>query len=513
MNEVAELQPFLDEQPDVQRLRRVLQLADGFELEIVVCPTPIYAKALTELMVRDLTAAQRPSRHLVVRPAAPGRPIDQEDITRDLLDPLLAASAPRVWIFDLSLAQPHERGTWRWLFHRFNERRNGLAVRLASPVVLLLPRWLEPMLPAEAPDLWSARSLTIELTAKPFAQVVIKPYYWRRPSFENELSALQAHAAMRRENANESLEERRAYTAALRRFILSAFHQLPIAEVRKYVEDELVPLSETIDDPIEHARALRALAAVRWREKKLDDALAILRGQVLPLLHHSAAGRPPSAALTIEIAEASQEVALVLQSQGRWDEALTVLEQEVLPVQERTGDVSGQAITLDHIADTYLSRGEVDKALGLLRDRLVPLYERAADSVGRARALSRVGQVHQIRGELDSAKQAYSEALAMYNAFDDKPAAIRARNALATIAEARGDLDEAVQIRRDEILPLLELAGGIDLYDQLFRLGGLLRQRGTAQDQLEAQHYLDRAVAVARSSSVQTFSASAAGER
>ncbi|HET9625166.1 MAG TPA: tetratricopeptide repeat protein [Kofleriaceae bacterium] len=496
MNDVAKLRAFLIEQPDVQRLGRVLQLAEGFELEIVICPSPVYANVLTELLARDLTSAERASRRLVVRSAGRGTPITEHDITRDLLDRLAEPAAREVVWLDLSFAQPDEVTAWRWLFHRLNERRNGLAEALAAPLVLLLPRWLEPVLPAEAPDLWSGRSLTVDLARQPTAPLQIDPSELVSRSGSESLSALRGQARTRAATVERSLEDRRAYASALRRFTTHALDHVPLPEVRRYVDADLVPLSETLDDPIEHARALRAQAAVRLREGEKEAALAILTGQVLPLLRDRA--RSSSDEMTArEIAETEQQIALVLEAQDRPGEAMRILQQDVLPRQKRMADVRGEAATLGQMANLLLRQGRLEEALDVLRARLLPLYEGPGHALSRAHTLGRIAAIHRARGDLDQAKQLYCDELAVYERQGDRRAVALTMSELADVAQARGELDDAERIRRVEVLPVLEPLGGFELYNEWIKLGRLLIERGAGDDLATASEYLQRAAAMA----------------
>jgi tetratricopeptide (TPR) repeat protein len=180
----------------------------------------------------------------------------------------------------------------------------------------------------------------------------------------------------------------------------------------------------------------------------------------------------------------------VLRSQNHGDEALAILEHEVLPLHETLRDVGGQSVTLADIAEVLTEQGKTEEALALLRDRLLPMQVRVHDDARRAHTLEQIAAIHEARGELDEAKQGYTDALALYRRFDHKPLMAGALHALAHIAEQRGDLDDAVRIRRDEILPLVEPIGGRELQSHLSALGELLRRRDVGEDRVEAARYL-----------------------
>jgi hypothetical protein len=69
---------------------------------------------------------------------------------------------------------------------------------------------------------------------------------------------------------------------------------------------------------------------------------------------------------------------------------------------------------------------------------------------------------------------------------------------VADILQARGELDEAVRIDREHVLPILERHGGRDLLVALANLGSRLIKRGGAEDLVEARSHVERAAAMAR---------------
>lgn len=68
---------------------------------------------------------------------------------------------------------------------------------------------------------------------------------------------------------------------------------------------------------------------------------------------------------------------------------------------------------------------------------------------------------------------------------------------IADVLQARGDLDEALRIRREEELPVFERLGGRGLCVSLANLAVLLIERGRHGDAAEARRHLVRAAALA----------------
>ena len=70
---------------------------------------------------------------------------------------------------------------------------------------------------------------------------------------------------------------------------------------------------------------------------------------------------------------------------------------------------------------------------------------------------------------------------------------------IADIFQARGQLDEALRIRREEALPVYERLGDVrELLVGRTNLAILLMQRGTKRDRTEVAHLLSQAYQAAR---------------
>jgi hypothetical protein len=106
----------------------------------------------------------------------------------------------------------------------------------------------------------------------------------------------------------------------------------------------------------------------------------------------------------------------------------------------------------------------------------------------------------QARGQLDEALNIRTdEQLPVYERLGDVHARAVAMGRIATILQARGDLDGSLRIRREEELPVYERLG--DARFLLFgrwNLAGTLLLRGGEQDREEARALLIMAVDEAR---------------
>lgn len=130
------------------RLASHLELADGFTLFVLVCDNREQLDALLEKTLGG------PMPKVWVSPG------NGPDWPAQLLHRLEVAllEGPGLLVLDATDAHPAEKSGWTHVLRRVNEGRDRLVERWAGPLVLAVPSWLLPVLPAEAPDLWSVRT-------------------------------------------------------------------------------------------------------------------------------------------------------------------------------------------------------------------------------------------------------------------------------------------------------------------------------------------------------------------
>ncbi len=142
---------------------------------------------------------------------------------------------------------------------------------------------------------------------------------------------------------------------------------------------------------------------------------------------------------------ASAALAEVLGSTGALDEALRILREEVLPVFTRLGDTSWQAITWARIADLLAARGELDEALRILRDEALPVFERLGDLRGCAVTQARIAKVLASRSELEEALRLLDEkVLPCFERLDDLHGRASTLEQIADVLLRQGMMREAL---------------------------------------------------------------------
>jgi tetratricopeptide (TPR) repeat protein len=155
-----------------------------------------------------------------------------------------------------------------------------------------------------------------------------------------------------------------------------------------------------------------------------------------------------------------------------------------------------QARWLVELADHHRKLGEWDACLELVRHRILPHLSADAD-VLRAAAWSQVGDILQARGELDEALRIRrEEELPVYERLGDVRSKAMTMDQIADILDDRGELDEALRIRFEESLPVFERLG--DVRSKAVTMGQIA-------DILEARGELDEALRIRREEELPTY--------
>ena len=139
-----------------QALRHHLEWAEGWWVGWMYSDHPPTLREL-ERRVGGVYGGRRPLRSMEVRTSA--------DVSTVLGELLRAGAGPGcVWI-RCDGADPEARGAWRTLHARLNERRERLKRAAPAGLILAGPVAWKADTAAEAPDLWSVRSIALEAPA------------------------------------------------------------------------------------------------------------------------------------------------------------------------------------------------------------------------------------------------------------------------------------------------------------------------------------------------------------
>ncbi|MEZ6061276.1 MAG: tetratricopeptide repeat protein [Planctomycetaceae bacterium] len=141
------------------------------------------------------------------------------------------------------------------------------------------------------------------------------------------------------------------------------------------------------------------------------------------------------------------------------------------------------------LAAHHQQLGQLQECVEIARDQVLPNVP-SDDARNRAYACSLIADVLQARGELDEALRIRrEEQLPVYERLGDVRAKAVTQGKIADVLQARGELDEALRIRREEELPV---------YERLGDVRSKAVTQGQIADVLQARGELDEALRIRR---------------
>ena len=165
----------LRDEEDLNSLIRAISLAEKHHFTILICETPLQGNAALEVLEEEVAAMRGESvRFLRYAPKKEGKRIDEpitfKQLISQVLEPLYywkeTDEKGLVFVIDASKAGKEDEESWIIFFQRMNEVRNALVERLASPLLLVLPDFLEIEFARRAPDFWSITSACVKAKAR-----------------------------------------------------------------------------------------------------------------------------------------------------------------------------------------------------------------------------------------------------------------------------------------------------------------------------------------------------------
>ncbi|MBN2526394.1 MAG: tetratricopeptide repeat protein [Deltaproteobacteria bacterium] len=423
-------------------LKRHLEWADGFWVVFVFSPSQISAEMLKQRVVEQLETMQRP--FTVEQPETPDALVDLISAFVDNPD----VPSPLMWVEALhkdkvdttSTARPWERG-WETLLLRTNERRERLRKKFQNGLVLVAPENLKNVFRNTAPDLWSVRTMLIELTPPRFdadnkglaqnaemTEASFRSPPSGDPPSDPELALAAAHR-LEKQRPDAPLAIAQAYTRAVSGLIKAGR------------EDEARIAAETADrhlqsmglppDEDENLSATANLASalfnlgsafnelVRW-----EDALRVNR-QATDLYRHLVAQRPD--AFMPDLAMSLNNLGNMYSALGRREEAQEATFEAVEKYRELASDrpdafMPDLAGALNNLGNSYSDLGRREEALEATLEAVEKYRELASDRPDAfmpdlAMSLNNLGNRYSDLGCREEALEAMFEAVRKLASF------------------------------------------------------------------------------------------------
>jgi tetratricopeptide (TPR) repeat protein len=468
------------------RLRAQIELAESFWLGFVFSPSPrsvIILRERAERLLRTQTQTL-----LLVRPSTP-------DELRSVLPMLLESPEPVragcTWIEAVredSPGAPEQPWTRAWdeLFLRMNERRDALRARLKGGLVFAAPPGIKPRVRDAAPDLWSVRSLVIDLDAMARPGNMARAPSRERASTEESLPAPDPEFALaeagRRAAKGAEVSQAQALMQATAGLLAEgriAEANRAAAKARELLRGEggvaetyaLALLAEAEDAAGDPAAAADHFEQAIRSGQRLGEDLA-------PLEWFDRAGR---------LALARKDLAA---ARALYDEAEAIARKRWMHGGKTTESWQNLSVLLTRVGDVRRESGDLAAASLAYKEALAlgrQLRELLGNTPEGLRALSvsldRMGDVNQESGDIVAASAAFGESLALRR---------RLKELQGDTPEALRDLSGSLDRVGDLSLESGDLTGASAAYEESLALRRRLRElRG---DIPEARHDLSLAL-------------------
>jgi tetratricopeptide (TPR) repeat protein len=398
-----------------ERLRALVELAEGsFWLGFVFSPSPRPVKVLRERVERLLKAQ---TRGMVVH--RPERPEELAGLLQVLVEGPLPAQVGCTWVEAVrsdvpGAAEQPWTSAWDSLLLRANERRDTLRSRFEGGLVFAAPPAIKPRAREAAPDLWSVRSIVIEIEPVPIEAPASA--LSRSPTTHERAEPRSPDPEFHLAEAGRRLK--RGATASRGAALLRAAEGLLSAG--RFVEarrNALLALDMLRGgDALGEAQALAVAAEAEAADgdpaaaDHIERAIAARRqaaGDDVPLDWYALAGR------------------LAGERGDRLAEATFYAEAEAIARRRTTKDKEPEAlrdlaVALGDVGDARRKSGDMrganaafDEALTLMRRRQGMLGDRPDVLRDVSVSLMKLGQARRESGDLNGALAAFEGALAM----------------------------------------------------------------------------------------------------
>ena len=457
-----------------QQLRRQFELAEGFWVGFLFCPSPH-----TVSVLRHRTEQILKFRVQHLRKIQPNSPEELRAILPLLFEPA-STQASCVWIDSIHVDSPLHLAdgsgpwslAWDHVLLRANEHRDALRRHLTGALIFSAPPEVKPHARDAAPDLWSIRSLVLDLA--PIRNDPSRDVYRDTPGTRD------THA-----NARGALSD------------ASINVEFALAEI-----DRITRRSADNENHRAHGLARIHLRAIEGllQQGRTHDAVDVAAKTLTLLRERRIGGRLLAEALvwSSEAARADDDVALSLE---HLIEAVEIGRNLLSADDETPQALRDLSVSLNKVGDAHREAGELaaatsahEESLGLCRRLLEAHGETPQALRDLSVSLDNVGDARLAAGELAAATSSYQESLGLrrrlLEAHGETPQALRdlsvsldnvgdARLAAGESAAATSAYQESLGLRRR----LLEAHGETpqalrDLSISLNNIGDARREGG-----------------------------------
>ncbi|HEX8439750.1 tetratricopeptide repeat protein [Archangium sp.] len=423
-----------------QRLRRQVELAEGFWLGFIFSPSPLSSGVLrrrTERLLRGQTRR--------LESFQPDSPAALKGLLPSLFT-LDVASAGCAWVEALHLdlgdgtEQPW-REAWLELVSRMNERRDALRRHMQGGLVLVAPPEMKLPIREAASDLWSIRALVVELPL--VAEGLPRESHLNTASFSersvsgqaSEADALTEFALAESERlmAKATIDDPHLIEVLLRRVdaLLSSGRTGEAVEAARRARELAIEQSRA--EPRLQAMTLHKLALA---EKAYGDLAAAEEHLAQAVKVLGSFDNRYRSGLLSELANIALELGELASALAAYEESLALDRQFRAALGDAPEALHELSVSLNKVGDVQLRLGQLsvaraayEESLNLRRQIRTALGDTPSVLHELSVALGKVGDVQQSLGHIPAVSAAYEESLTLRRqlraAVGDKPEVLR----------------------------------------------------------------------------------------
>ena len=433
-----------------QILRRQIEFAAGFWLGFIFCPSPRPVAVLRRRV--EQIYRLHASRVWLVRPSAPE---ELREILPRLLEPE-SVEAGCIWVeaihLDASTFTDEKPGPWAtawdWTLMRTNEHREVLRRRLNGGLVYAAsPQW-KPRARIAAPDVWSIRSLVLDLPASagglPDAgrrDAMERESVAPDPSFDTAIDVDFALAEARRIEGKPKYDSR-SHARVLLRAVEGLLARNRTGEAVETAHAALRILraapapGRLLPEALEWTgKAERADGDIAAAESHLGEAVSGWKSFIDRNGESPQVLRDLSINL-VSLGDVRRERGEIAVATDAFEESLALARRLLEAMGETPQALRDLSVSLNKLGDVRRERGEIAAATAAFEESLA-LCRRLLEAMGETPqalrdlsvSLERIGDVRRESGELAAATAAFEESLVLarrrLEAFGETPQALR----------------------------------------------------------------------------------------
>jgi hypothetical protein len=389
----------LRESAEWQNLLRHFELTgDGFEFVVLLVPEIDGVEICRQALERYLAESGKTLWRI---------PLEETDdlklLAGKLLDLKLPESAGAVWVSATAHQTLSEEGRWKAAWRegvaQINQYRNPLRNRIGTALIFAGAPWLQEIIRGMAPDLWSVRTLVVNIQPQPVAELPL------------------------------SLSERELFDSGS-----SPDPELALREAEKLRGQ---PGKELALARMLHRAGEGLMGHDQWRQAAslFEQSLELKRR-----FHDS----PESTGATLNTLGAANFVL------GKVKEAISYFEQS-LSIARQIGDHLSEGQALGNLGIAYRNLGEPLTAIGLYGQSL-RLHREIGDRRGESADLSNLGIAYKDLGELHKAIEFYERALTISREIGDRRGEGADLGNLGIAYKDLGELRKAIEFHEQHLV-------------------------------------------------------------